>query len=289
MRFFFLLFMLTTSCYAKPLVVATFSILGDMVHEIGGDKIELRTLVGPNQDSHVYEPRPEDAKQLGRADLVVINGLGFEGWLDRLIEASGFHGKMLVATTHVYPLMYSHQGVLTPDPHAWHSLKNARIYVDNIVKGLSELLPEEASYFKSQGEACKKLLQTLQSETRKSLAVIPLQKRKVITGHEAFGYLGREFGITFSSPMGISTESEPSAKAVAALIRQIQKEGIQAIFIENIANPRLMNQIASETGVKIDGVLYSDALSLPGSEADTYLKMMQFNLSSLLEALGKNK
>ncbi|MBA3813775.1 MAG: zinc ABC transporter substrate-binding protein [Alphaproteobacteria bacterium] len=292
----FLLFF-TTPSFAKPLVVATFSILGDMVHEIGQDKIDVKTLVGPDQDSHVFEPRPQHAKELGRADLVVVNGLGFEGWLGRLIEASGFQGKILVATTGIDPLTCSCHNPLTcschgegdPDPHAWHSLKNAQIYTDNIVNGLCALLPQDAPFFKARGEVYKQSLRALENETRQHLAHLPLEKRKVITGHKAFGYLGRDFHIVFYAPLGISTDSEPSAKGVAALIHQIRTEGIQAIFIENISNPRLMEQIASETHTHIGGVLYSDALSAPGTTADTYLKMMRFNLSSLLKAMEKNK
>lgn len=288
-RLVFFLLLLSMPSFGKPLVISTFSILGDMVHEIGQDKIEVKTLVGPDQDSHVFEPRPQDAKGLERADLVVVNGLGFEGWLDRLIEASGFHGKILVTTTGIAPLIYATNGETTTDPHAWHSLKNAQIYIDNIVTGLSMLLPQDAPFFKARGELYKKSLEALAQETRQRLAHVPLEKRKVITGHKAFGYLGRDFNITFSAPLGISTESEPSAKGVATLIRQIRMEGIQAIFVENISNPRLMEQIARETHTHIGGTLYSDALSAPGTEADTYLKMMRFNLFSLIKAMEKNR
>jgi zinc/manganese transport system substrate-binding protein len=286
---FFLIFVLSTPAFSKPLVVTSFSILRDMVHEIGQDKIEVKSLVGPNQDSHVYEPRPQDGKALGKAALIVVNGFGFEGWIDRLIEASGFQGNVLVATSGMTPLKHSTHGKTTTDPHAWHSLTKAQVYVDNIVKGLSELLPEEAAFFKAQGEAYKEALRALEKETHHHLAAIPMEKRKVITGHNAFGYLGEDLGITFFSPMGLSTESEPSAKAVASLIRQIQAEDIHAIFIENISNARMMEQIALETKSQIGGVLYSDALSPPGTEADTYLKMMRFNLSSLAKAMEKNK
>ncbi len=215
----FFLLLLSTPSIVKPLVISTFSILGDMVHEIGQDKIESKTLVGPDQDSHVFEPRPKDGKELGRADLVVVNGLGFEGWLDRLIEASGFHGKILIATTGIDPLIYVTPGGDITDPHAWHSLKNAQIYIDNIVKGLSALLPHDAPFFKERGDLYKKSLRALENETHQHLAFIPLEKRKVISSHRAFGYLGRDYSIAFYAPLGISTESEPSAKGVAGLIR----------------------------------------------------------------------
>jgi zinc/manganese transport system substrate-binding protein len=274
---------------AKPLVMTTFSILGDMVHEIGQDKIDIKNLVGPNQDSHVFEPRPQNAKELGQADMVVVNGLGFEGWMDRLIEASGFHGKILVATKGITPLTYVHHGKTTTDPHAWHSLKNAQVYVDNIVNGLSELVPEEASFFKTRGEAYKKAIKDLETEIHEQLAAIPRAKRKVITNHNAFAYLGREFDIQFFSPLGISTESEPSAKSVAILIQKIKKEKVQAIFVENISNRRLLDQISNETGVHIGGTLYSDALSLPRTDGDTYLRMMAYNLSSLAKVLSDSQ
>ncbi|OJW52691.1 MAG: hypothetical protein BGO67_09525 [Alphaproteobacteria bacterium 41-28] len=285
MRIFLILLMLSTPSFAKPLIIASFSILGDMVHEIGQDKVEVKNLVGPNQDSHVFEPRPQNAKELAAADLVVVNGLGFEGWLDRLIEASGFKGEILEATSGIQPLVHTLNGKKMVDPHAWHSLKNAKIYIDNIVEGLSHLLPEESAFFKVRGEAYKKALSDLEKETHQKLETIPMKNRKVITNHDAFGYLGREFNITFYSPLGISTESEPSAKSVAALIRKIREEKIHAIFVENISNRRLLEQISSETGTHIGGVLYSDALSAPGTEADTYLKMMGFNLSFLVRVM----
>lgn len=288
MRTFLCLLILSTSVFAKPHVVATFSILGDMLHQIGQDKIEVKNLVGPNQDSHVFEPRPQDAKELGRADMVVVNGLGFEGWLDRLIESSGFDGKIVTATQGIMPLTRILHNKKVTDPHAWHSLKNAQIYIDNIVKGLSELLPQEASFFKARGEEYKKSLRALENETNQKLKEIPLEKRKVITNHDAFRYLGRDFGITFFSPLGISTDSEPSAKSVALLIHKIKEEKVHAIFVENISNSRLLEQISTETGVHIGGVLYSDALSPPGTQADTYFKMMSFNLSSLAKQIGEN-
>lgn len=284
MRFFLLLSFLffSTASMAKPLVVTTFSILQDMVHEIAGDKIDLKNLVGPNQDAHVFEPRPENAKDLTHAKLVIKNGLGFEGWLDRLIQASGFHGQVVVVSKGIRPIVHGKRRFA--DPHAWHSLENAQIYVDNIVEGLSTLLPEEAKYFEARGEAYKKQLKVLEEKTRRELDPIPVEQRKVICNHSAFDYLGREFDITFFAPLGISTDAEPSALAVAKLIERIKKEKIHVMFVENISNARLLEQISKETGITIAGVLYSDALSEPGTEADTYLKMMEFNLSALVKA-----
>ncbi len=280
--------LISPSVLAKPMVVTTFSILENMVHEIAHDKVEVRTLVGPNQDPHVFEPRPQNAKDLSMADLVFINGLGFEGWLNRLIEASGYKGKVVTATEGVNLLMIQEDGVGQVDPHAWHSLDNALIYVDNIVKGLSDLSPQDAGYFKKRGEVFKTKIRALKKDVQKSLEELDPSKKKVITNHDAFGYLGREFNITFFSPLGITTEAEPSAKSVAKLIEKIRREKINAVFVENVSNPRLLTQISEETGTHIGGVLYSDALSNPGTEADTYLKMMEFNLMSLYEAIKRN-
>lgn len=283
------LFLLLSPCVmAKPLVVTTFSILEDMVHEIAQDKVEVRTLVGPNQDAHVFEPRPQNAKDIANADLVIVNGLGFEGWLSRLIEASGYQGPIVIVTEGVNPLMVKDNGDKRVDPHAWHSLDNALVYIDNIVKGLSVLRPQDAAYFQKRGKDFKARIRTLEKDIQGKMAEVPSNKRKVITNHDAFGYLGREFNITFFSPLGISTEAEPSAKSVAKLIEKIRREKINAVFVENISNPRLLTQITEETGTHIGGVLYSDALSNPGTEADTYLKMMEFNLMSLVEAIKRN-
>jgi zinc/manganese transport system substrate-binding protein len=287
MRVLLVLLFLTSSAFSKPLVVATFSILGDMVHQVAGDKVDVKVLVGPNEDSHVYEPRPQDAKYLSHADLIVVNGLGFEGWLDRLIDASGSKARIVTATTGITPLEKEVNGKKTVDPHTWHSLKNAQIYIDNIVEGLSELLPEDSSYFKANGDAYKKSFQDLEIKTHEALKDIPLNDRKIITGHDAFGYLGAEFNIQFYAPQGMSTESEPSAKAVAELINLIKNENVKAIFVENISNPRLVEQIANESGVQIGGILYSDALSPPGTEADPYFKMMEHNLNAIVKSLGK--
>lgn len=283
-----LLFFLTPPAWGKPLVVASFSILADMVHQIAQDKVDVESLVGPNQDAHVFEPRPQHAKLLERADLVILNGLGFEGWIDRLIAASGFKGVISIATLGIHPLHYTDRGKEISDPHAWHSLKNALLYVDNIVEALCQLLPEEAPFFKAQGKAYQQKIRELQHTIEAELTSVPLEKRKVLTNHEAFEYLGRDFHITFFSPLGMSTEAEASAKTIATLINKVRGEGINAVFIENILNPRLIEQIARETSSHIAGSLYSDALDIPGTPADTYLKMMSFNLHALAKALKGN-
>lgn len=281
------LFLIGQPLWAKPLVMTSFSILGDMVHQIGQDKIEVKSLVGPNEDSHVYEPRPQDAKALNQASLVVVNGLGFERWMTRLIENSGFKGPVLVATTGIQPLMHRQKGQPVTDPHAWHSLKNALIYVDNIVRALVDLCPQDADFFRQRGRVYKKSLEVLARQAHKKFETIPLKTRKVVTSHRAFAYQEVELQIQFIDSTGMSTESEPSAKTIAGLIHTCRKEKIRAIFLENMTNPNLIKQIAEETGVSIGGTLYSDALSPVGTEADTYLKMMTHNIRVLAEKLGE--
>lgn len=281
----FFLLLISPAAWGKPLVVTSFSILADMVHQIGQDKIEVATLVGPNQDAHVFEPRPQHVKLLEKADLLITNGLGFENWLDRLIRASGFKGTLAIATKGVEPLHYTEHGHTIPDPHAWHSLKNALLYVDNVVDALSRLIPEEKAFFEAKGKAYKAELELLRKEIDQKLASVPLEQRKVLTNHDAFEYLGRDFHISFYSPLGMSTEAEASAKAIVTLIHKIREEGINAVFVENILNPRLIEQIARETGSHIAGSLYSDALDVPDTSADTYLSMMRSNLHALADAL----
>lgn len=287
-----------SSAVAEPFpVVVSFSILSDMVKTVGGDRVQVTTIVGPNQDTHVYEPKPKDAKLLSSARMVFINGLGFEGWMERLVEASGFKGQMVVAAQGVPPLIVhedgkeicKHEGGCNHkkgfDPHAWHSPDNALIYVDNIVAALSELDPQSAPDFKKRGEDYKTQIREMSTWARTELESVPVPQRKVITAHDAFQYMGQAYGIKFLAPVGVSTDAEPSAKTIASLLKQIKSEGVRAVFIENVANPRVIQQISDEAGVKIFGVLYSDALSLEGGEADTYLKMMRHNITVLIKAM----
>jgi len=287
-----------SSAVADPLpVVASFSILGDMVKTVGGDRVEVTTIVGANQDTHVYEPKPKDAKILSKARMVFINGLGFEGWMERLVEASGFKGQMVVAAQGVPSLtvvvddgiVCKHEGGCNHkkgfDPHAWHSPDNALIYVDNIVTSLSTLDPQAAQDFQKRGDEYKKQISEVSTWARTELEKVPAPQRKVITAHDAFQYMGHAYGIQFLAPVGVSTDAEPSAKMIANLLKQIRTEGVKAVFIENIANPRVIQQISQEAGVKIFGVLYSDALSAEGGEADTYLKMMRHNITVLIKAM----
>ena len=326
-------------------VVATFSILGDMVKHIGGEHIDVTTLVGPDGDTHVYQPTPADARAVSEARVLVVNGLQFEGWLDRLIDASDFRGIRLVATEGIEPIAFDgehdqgdnlevhaeeaghdhdhddqaeagddrdreeHAEAATRDhdddhddeahaeagddhhdhgafdPHAWQSLGHAVAYVDNITAALAQADPANAADFYQNRAAYDAEIEALDAEIRESMAGLPADRRIVVTSHDAFQYFGRDYGLTFIAPQGLSTESEASAKDVARLIQQIRERDIRAVFIENVADPRLLKRIADETGAAIGGTLYPGALSGPDGPAPTYLDMMRHNATTLAQAL----
>ncbi len=268
----------------KLQVVTSFSILADLTHEVGGEHIELTNLVDADADAHVYEPRPDDAKALLRADLIIANGLGFEPWLERLLASSEPKGKRIDASAGVVPLMLDEDGEAVPDPHAWQSLTNAEIYVRNIAKALGELDPANLNVYIERRDAYLARLHALLKKADAQIAGLPASQRKVVTSHDAFGYLGQVWQLKFIAPQGLSTHDEPSAAEVAALIRQIRNEGVRAVFVENIRDPRLIRQIADEAGVKVGGTLYSDALASAGP-ASTYLGMFEHNLDTLMAAL----
>lgn len=270
-------------------VAATFSILGDLVQNVGGDRIELVTLVGPNGDAHVYSPTPADAKKLAAAKVVFVNGLGFEGWMTRLIQASGTKASTVVASTGIKTRTMEddhHPGRRVTDPHVWQSVANAKIYVANIRDGLGKADPAGRSAYEVNAKTYLDKLDALDQEVKSAIAKIPPERRKVITTHEAFGYFGGAYGLEFISPEGVSTDSEPSAKDLAKLIGQIRRQKIPAVFMENITDPRLMQQIARETGAKAGGTLYSDALSDAGGPAATYIDLMRNNVRELTKALN---
>ena len=323
----------TWSADAPIPVVATFSILGDMVKRIGGDRVAVTTLVGADGDAHVYQPTPADARAVSQAEILVFNGLEFEGWLDRLVEASGFGGVRVVATDGIEAIRLEdddhhdddhsdeddhaakgdhadeddhgdehehaakddhadeddhahghHHGAF--DPHGWHSLANAVIYVDNITAALAKADPANASAYYGNRAAYVAELEALDAEIRKTFAGLPEDRRTVVTPHDAFGYYSEAYGLRFVAPQGLSTESEPSAGDVAALIRQIREEGIKAVFVETLTDQRLIEQIADETGASIGGTVYSDALSGPDGPASTYLDMMRHNSEMFAKALS---
>jgi zinc/manganese transport system substrate-binding protein len=270
----------------RPRAVATFSILGDFVRNVGGERVELATLVGPNGDVHVYEPTPGDVKTIAAANIVFVNGLGLEGWIDRLIAASATRAPVVVASRGIRLRSGTRsQDHAVSDPHAWQSVVNAELYVGNIRDGLIAVDAAEKKIFETNATAYLAKLDALDGEIKAAIETIPPARRKVITAHSAFGYFGDAYGIEFIAPEGLSTEAEPSARAVTRLIDQIRREKIPAVFMENIADPRLLQRIAEETGAKIGGTLYSDALSPPDGPATTYIDMMRSNLRELTSAL----
>ncbi|MEO6014454.1 MAG: metal ABC transporter substrate-binding protein [Devosia sp.] len=273
---------------AAPLnVVASFSILGDLVKQIGGEHVNVTTIVGPNADTHVYEPKPSDAAILAKADVFIVNGLGFEGWMDRLVQSTGYAGRLTVASRNVTSATMDEGGVVVTDPHAWQSLMNVSLfYVPNIVGALCDADIADCDMFRANGATYSAKLNTLDAEIKERLAALPTEKRKVITTHDAFGYFGRAYGVTFLSPEGISTDAEPSAADVAKLITQIRTEGVTALFIENMSDSRLIEQIARETGATVGGELYADALSEPDGPAATYLDLFKHNADLLIPAMG---
>jgi zinc/manganese transport system substrate-binding protein len=263
-------------------IVASFSILGDLVRNVGGDRVSVTTLVGPNGDAHVYTPSPADAKKIADAKLVVVNGLGFEGWMPRLVKSSGGKATVITATTGIAPReLDSHE-----DPHAWQSVANARTYVANIRDALVAADPAGADAYKANGDAYLAKLTALDSEVRAAVATIPEARRKVISTHDAFGYFAAAYGIAFIAPQGVSTDSEPSARDIAVIVTDLKRSKIPAVFLENIADPRLMRRIAAETGAKIGGTLYSDSLTPENGDAPTYIDMVRHNIKALTSALA---
>jgi len=272
---------------AKLPVVATFSILADFARNVGGERIEATALVGPNGDTHVYQPKPADAKELGAARLILVNGLGLEGWIDRLIKASGAKAPVVVATKGIKPQQMREEGRVGLDPHAWQSIADAKIYVANIRDALIAADPEGASAYRANANNYLGKLDALEKEVTAEIAKIPPGRRQIITTHDAFGYFGTAYGFRFIAPEGVSTETEASARDVAKIIRQIKAQKIPAVFLENVTDPRLARNIAAESGATIGGTLYSDALSPPNGPASTYIDMMRTNVRELSAALTK--
>jgi len=270
-------------------VVATFSILSDFAKNVGGDRVSVTTLVGPNSDTHVYTPTPADAKKIADAKFVIVNGLGLEGWLPRLVKSSGSKAVTVVATRGIAARKiedgHSHDPA-DADPHAWQSVSNAKIYVTNIRDALIAADPAGAEAYKANGAAYLAKLDALDRDIREAVAKIPPERCSVISTHDAFGYFAAAYGIKFIAPQGVSTESEPSARDIAAIITQIKKQKIPAVFLENVSDPRLMRRIAAETGANIGGTLYSDSLTDEKGPAPTYIDMVRHNIKALTSALS---
>ena len=262
-------------------VVASFSILADFVRNVGGDRINLTTLVGADSDVHVYTPTPGDAKRIAEAKLVIVNGLGLEGWLPRLVQSAGSKAQVVTASAGIAPLKLG----AAADPHAWQSVPNARVYVTDIANALAASAPDDAEFFRVHAKAYLEKLETLDREVREAVARIPPERRKVISTHDAFGYFAAEYGIQFVAPLGVSTETEPSARDIAAIIGQIKAQKIPAVFLENISDDRLIRRIAAETGAKVGGTLISDGLTGEKGPAPTYIDMVRHNIKALTSAL----
>jgi zinc/manganese transport system substrate-binding protein len=287
---------LPASAQAPIKAVATFSILGDLLAEVAGDKVELSVVVGPDIDAHAYQPRPTDARALADAKVLVSNGLGFEGWIDRLAKAAPFKGKAIVATAGVATLKagaehghsHGHSHGQGPDPHCWQDVQRARTYVANIAKGLAEADPPNAASYRERAQAFDRRLEELDAWVKAEIAKVPADKRRAITGHDSFRYFSSAYGVKFQSPRGYNTSSEPSARDVATLIREVREQRIKALFVENMTNPGLIDQIARESGAVVGPRLYTDALSGPDGPAPTYEKMMRHNVTALVAGMLKN-
>jgi zinc/manganese transport system substrate-binding protein len=262
-------------------VVASFSILGDFVGNVGGDRVDVTTLVGPNGDVHVYTPPPADARKIAEAKLLVVNGLGLEGWLPRLVQSSGGKATIVQASNGIMPLEVG----AAADPHAWQSVANAKIYVANIRDALAAADPAGAAAYRANAQNYLAKLDVLDHEVCEAVSQIPQSRRKVISTHGAFGYFAAAYGIEFIAPLGVSTVSEPSARDIAGIVKQIKIEGIPAVFLENISDDRLMRRISAETGAHIGGTLYSDSLTDEKGEAPTYIDMVRHNIKALTSAL----
>lgn len=281
--------------------VASFSILGDLVRQVGGERVSVDVLVGPGADAHVFQPSPSHARQVGQAQVVFANGLGFEGWMQRLLETAGYKGKPVVVSQGIKPLQaeedaHDHEdhknekpghdhGHGEIDPHAWQSVSNVITYVANITKGLCAADAAGCDGYKKNAAAYTQQLKGLDTEIKAAWGSIPAAQRKLITSHDAFGYYARAYGVKFLAPQGMSTESEASAQGVAQLVRQIRKEKIKALFVESISDPRLIEQIGRETGVKPAGALFSDSLSDASGPAASYVAMMQANTRAMTQAI----
>jgi len=270
----------------KLQVVTSFSILADMTHQVGGEHIQITNMVGADADAHTYEPTPDDAKALLNAKLIIKNGLGFEPWLDRLVTSTETTAPVISASHGVIPRSLDEDGETVPDPHAWHNLANSELYIANITKALIAADPANRADYQRNSQAYLKQIYALLAEAKNKLGSLPPGNRKIVTSHDAFGYLGQAYGIEFMAPQGLSTERDPSAAEVAALITQICQAKVKAVFMENIKDARLLKQIADESGAKIGGTLYSDALAASGP-ASTFAGLFEYNLNTLYEALSK--
>ncbi|QKJ86206.1 zinc/manganese transport system substrate-binding protein [Paramixta manurensis] len=278
--------------FASPLAlakkvdaVASFTVLADIVRNVGGEHVQVKSLVGPNGDPHTFEPTPQDSQALAKADVVFVSGLGLEGWMSRLITASGYKGKVVVSSDGISTRKMEEDGETVTDPHAWNSMQNGVTYATNVMNALIAADPDDAAYFRQHGAAYISQLTKLDQWAKQTFDAIPAQRRKVLTSHDAFGYFGQRYGVSFLAPVGFSTEAEASASDVASLIKQLKAENIHTYFIENQTDPRLVQQIASETGAKPGGELYPEALSTKTGPAATYTAAFKHNVEAIAQSM----
>jgi zinc/manganese transport system substrate-binding protein len=265
-------------------VVASFTVLSDLTREIGAEWVSVQPLVGPDGDAHVYQPTPADLRAVGKAHIVILNGLGFEGWMNRLLDSAQFHGTVVVATNGVLARKIGGH----PDPHAWQDPRNIRTYVTNIGNALEQALPAHSAQIKAHEQQYLENLEQLDRTLRHEFAAVPESRRRVITTHDAFGYFGAAYAIEFLPVQGWTTESEPSAAAVGRLVEQAKARKAVGVFLENVTDPRMIRQLARDTGLTVGGRLYSDALARPGEPASTYLGMIRTNADTLLDVMRKD-
>ena len=285
----FLAFGVAAPASAETLnVVASFTVLADLVKHVGGDHVKVSSLVGPNGDPHEFEPSPADAKTLNAAKVVFVSGEGLEGWMDRLISASGYKGTPVIASEGINTRTMVDDGKTVTDPHVWNSPVNVKIWVANIEKALSSADPADAADFRANAERYTKILTELDAYAHSKFDKIPDDRRKVLTSHDAFGYFGREYKVSFLSPLGVSTETEASAAEVAKLIEQIKTEHVKTYFFENSNDPRLVGQVAKATGAEPGGELYVESLSKADGPASTYERMFRYNVDQLVAAMAKS-
>jgi zinc/manganese transport system substrate-binding protein len=263
-------------------VVASFSILADFARNVGGERASVTSLVGPNGDVHVYTPAPPDARTITEAKLVVVNGLGLEGWLPRLLQSAGSRAPILTASRGIAPLKLGSE----TDPHAWQSAANAKIYVANIRDALVAVDPTGADAYRKHADAYLAELDALDAEVRAAIAQIPPARRKLISTHDAFGYFAKAYGFEFIAPLGVSTETEPGARDIAGIIARIKASAVPAVFPESISDERLIRRISAETGASVGDTLYSDSLTDEKGDAPTYIALVRHNIRALTGALA---
>jgi len=268
-------------------VLASFSILGDLVRVVGATRVKVMTLVGPDGDAHEFEPRPADIRTLLNSQLFVINGLNFEPWADKLVKSAGYKSRVVTASEGIRPQRMAGAATL-PDPHAWQNPLHVVQYVHTIANALSQSDPAGAATYHTNALAYEQELKAFDAEASAQMAALAPAQRKVITSHDAFGYLGAHYGITLLAPEGVNPESEPSARHLGQLIRQIRRNHIKAVFVENMRNPRLLAQLAKDVGITLGPTLYADALSGPNGPAPTYLALMRHNLAALIAGMRLN-